>query len=438
MKLRIIDDMAPEDVAMLQALYSRSPASVDAHLPKVQGKGSGKFMEQYYVGYGHASIGDCGTVTLFIEGVTLPQAKAIQDWPLYSGQEASTRYLDFANTGFANPARDQELGKLIQESWLGFYTEAMPMLKAHIRDQHPRPSGPGVSDATYERTVAARAFDILRGFLPAGVKTNLSWHTNLRQARDKLGLMECHPDPAMLELAAELHDALAERYPQSFNTTKDRNCPSKSRYLRQCEGYRWALATDPTISHTVQVPFGMRAEVQRLRGILGQRPRGCLLPKTLDECGLVRSEFYLDYGSWRDVQRHRAGTVRVPTLETQFGFEPWYLEQLPTGLRQRAEALLVTQGDRIQRLGESTWVTENYVALGYRVPCVITQPLPAFVYRVELRSGQTVHPTLRALVQQEAKQLQELLPELLLYVDMDPDKWSTRRGQQTITEKEPS
>lgn len=50
MKLRIVDDLNPEDEAMLQALYSRSAESVDTHLDKVKQSGSGKFMSQYYVG----------------------------------------------------------------------------------------------------------------------------------------------------------------------------------------------------------------------------------------------------------------------------------------------------------------------------------------------------------------------------------------------------
>ena len=42
-------------------------------------------------------------------------AKAIQDWPLYSGQEASTRYMDFSNATFANPLNN-EAGEQIQEA----------------------------------------------------------------------------------------------------------------------------------------------------------------------------------------------------------------------------------------------------------------------------------------------------------------------------------
>jgi len=47
MKLRIVDDLNPEDLAMLQALYARSAESVDVHLEKVKQSGSGKFMSQF-------------------------------------------------------------------------------------------------------------------------------------------------------------------------------------------------------------------------------------------------------------------------------------------------------------------------------------------------------------------------------------------------------
>ncbi len=43
---------SPEDMAMIQALYSRSPQSVRLHLEKVKESGSEKFHENFYVGYG--------------------------------------------------------------------------------------------------------------------------------------------------------------------------------------------------------------------------------------------------------------------------------------------------------------------------------------------------------------------------------------------------
>lgn len=75
----IVDDVAPEPNAMLQALYSRSPKSVTEHLEQVKRVGAEKFMASYYVGYGHKSIGDCGTTSIFVENVSMLVAKAVQD-----------------------------------------------------------------------------------------------------------------------------------------------------------------------------------------------------------------------------------------------------------------------------------------------------------------------------------------------------------------------
>jgi hypothetical protein len=69
-QLDIIDDLPPEDVAMLQALQSRSAAPVRVHLDKVAAGGSSKFMKNYVAGYNHKSIADCGSTTVS-QGIAL-------------------------------------------------------------------------------------------------------------------------------------------------------------------------------------------------------------------------------------------------------------------------------------------------------------------------------------------------------------------------------
>ena len=68
--------------AMLQALHSRSTGGIQSHLKVLEEKGAENFMDQFYVGYGHKSIGDCGSATVFVEGVSMLAAKAIQHWRL--------------------------------------------------------------------------------------------------------------------------------------------------------------------------------------------------------------------------------------------------------------------------------------------------------------------------------------------------------------------
>jgi thymidylate synthase ThyX len=92
-----------EAEAMLQALHSRSTGGLLEHLKVLEKKGAANFMSQFYVGYGHKSIGDCGSITIFVEGCSMLAAKAIQDSKLYNGQEASTRYIDFSQQPMINP-----------------------------------------------------------------------------------------------------------------------------------------------------------------------------------------------------------------------------------------------------------------------------------------------------------------------------------------------
>jgi hypothetical protein len=72
---------------MLQALYSRNPASIATRIEALTPEGAQKFMDRFYLNYGHNSIADCGHVTLFFEGVPMHVAKAIQSHALYNGKK---------------------------------------------------------------------------------------------------------------------------------------------------------------------------------------------------------------------------------------------------------------------------------------------------------------------------------------------------------------
>ena len=127
-----------EAEAMLQALHSRSTWGFERHLEVLAEKGADNFMSKFYVGYGHKSIGDCGSITLFIEGVSMLGAKAIQDTKLYNGQEASTRYIDFSQQPILNPLWIEK-GTKLQEKQRAFYLSLLDPLEEYIKQQYPCP-----------------------------------------------------------------------------------------------------------------------------------------------------------------------------------------------------------------------------------------------------------------------------------------------------------
>ncbi len=202
-----------ESEAMLQALHSRSVGGIWSHLEKLAKSGPEKFMSIFYVGYGHKSIGDCGSVTVFIEGVSMLAAKAVQDSMLYNGQEASTRYIDFAKQRFVDPL-DNAGSHVILDLWREFYLQGVAYMEEALPNIYPRREGE--DETIYKKAIKARTFDIMRAFLPAGASTNLAWHSELRHAADHLDHLRHHPLEEVQQVAVALEDALAEMYPSSF------------------------------------------------------------------------------------------------------------------------------------------------------------------------------------------------------------------------------
>src|SRR5665213_1240315 len=71
-------------------------------------------------------------------------------------------------------------------------------------------------EKVWQKAINARAFDIMRSFLPAGASTNLAWHTTLRQAADHLLRLRNHPLSEVRVVAGAIEGALDEMYPSSF------------------------------------------------------------------------------------------------------------------------------------------------------------------------------------------------------------------------------
>lgn len=428
-KIFIYDEFNPEDTAMMQALYSRSPASVVEHAEKVKQTGSGKFMERFYVGYGHQSIADCGSTTLFIEQISILADKAIQDWPLYSGQETSTRYVDMSKQPIIDPIGKPE-SKAIQDNWMKFYLASQPKVEKHIKKKYP--CKPDENESVYDKAIKARAFDSLRGFLPAGVTTQLSWHTNLRQAWDKLSILRHHPLLEVKEVAEKMYSLLKEKYPSSFSHILDNQQEEYRQRMNDEYNYYNPLYVVTPFSYSTTISA---EQLEPYKSFLQSRPEKIGLPHFLTELGLITFNFIMDFGSFRDIQRHRNGVCRMPLLTTDLGFNPWYLEQLPEELRQEAEQLISQQKQAITQLDTTPEVKQYYIALGFNVACKNTYGLSAAVYVAELRSGIGVHPTLRKIAHQMHHAIMEICPEMKMLTDLRPDEWDVRRGLADIIKK---
>ncbi len=461
-QIYIFDDLHPEDNAMLQALYSRSPRSVIDHIEKVRNGDSGSFMARYYVGYGHASIGDCGSTTLYMENVSMLANKAIQDNPLYSGQEASTRYLDYSNQTCVDPYNSPESSS-IQQQWMKIYLQTLEKTTTALKTAYPFNQENFQTNTQWEKAISARAFDICRSLLPCGIKSYASWHTNLRQARDNLIRLASHPLDEVKNIAIETYKKLIEKYPHSF-TMEDLE-PQKT-YHQEQVAFRSEFSHADHILEPEQIISTLtNDEKQQLKNgeliadwslvnldamntrekdYFCKRPRGIGLSRRIIQYGTYNIYYLMDFGSFRDMQRHRNAYNPVPLVGQRFGFHPWYLQQFESLLSQEgfqslqeSMSTLLTAISNLSSKGIQTnpYADQYLYPMGMMCLCQLSCSLPQLVYIAELRSSPTVHPTVRPFAQALGHVISKTVPDLKIYIDDSPDAFSAKRGLQDITEK---
>lgn len=416
----------PEDMAMLAALYSRCPKSVLLHLEDIRKRGSSSFADKYYVQYGHKSIGDCGSATMFVEDVSMLAAKAVQDTPLYNGQESSTRYIDFTVQPVLNPCGTDK-GKEVQSRWLSLYTRAFAAVVERLKLEYPKKDDQ--KQTQWQTAINARAFDICRSLISAGWTTKVAWHSNLRQFNDHSKELRNHPLPEMRNIGTGGIDKLKEKCSSSFG---HKLYPDQEAYIAKSME-RFAYFDADIGAGTFYVSHNLDLyQLAEHRDLLETRPIQTELHQRFRQYGSITFKFGIDFGSYRDIQRQRSAVQEMPLLTMRHGFHPWYLAQLPDWVREE----IMSISDDVRKLDCDSRTRQYYIPMGYVVPCVITCTLPSAVYIAELRSGETVHPTLRVLAQKMGTTLKQIIPYLVLHLDMSEDKWSFKRGAQDIVKKE--
>lgn len=444
--------LTPQDGAMLCALYSRSQKSSRDHAKRIAKEGSSKFMSGAYVGYAHKSIADCGSTTVFSERISILAAKALEDTPMFSGQETSTRYIDFNEMPLWEPTGHEAARRAIRRL-MDFYRRLEQPLFEMVAGEHPFVEGQ--DREKWENAIRARAFDIRRAFLPAGAATQVGWHGNLRQLADHLLLLRHHPLEEVRSLANGVWAALRRHFEASFPESAAMLDVSGERakgrieaveaYRRKVAQWMWgdfAPEADEISEgfHVIRdgIDLDGRPDSELVYELLAERPQGAGLPQGFGEFGVATFQKLIDMGSYRDLHRQRRGFWRMPVVTARLGFERWYLENLPPAFLAEAEQLIeeVRVDWEIVSAAHGVVDAQYMVALGFRVPWRYTCGLPQVLYMAELRASKTVHATARFVGQDMARYVQGRWPWLSVHADFEEDSWTLKRGGQTIKLRE--
>ena len=431
---------SPEDSAMLQSLNSRSSGGMFVNLRKVLLKGSSDFMESFYVNYGDKSIGDCGTVTIYLDGISMIAAKQLQNWPLYSGQDTSTRYAALTKLGCYDPI-DLENTRMIIDMLMDFYEEGIRVLPEYLKARFPMDPKPsdktdGEHKAQYEKTINAKMYDILGAFLPAGARTNASIHMNLRQIDEQQRLLIYNPSGEVSGIAENILNVLKSNFPATY--TKKKSYPEQEEYWKMCAEDLCYFDPDDTTWPEFQMWGTVHmTDFRKYQKYIDARPKKTELPKVMGKLGDIHFKTLLDYRSFRDIQRQRNGITEIPLLTIKYGFENWYLKQLPENLKDRAISLLREVEKLVFELSTqiSKFDLQYFIPMGYKCPCEFSRNLVSEVFVQELRTGLAVHPTVRNMEKKCAEWMMREFPDLKLHVEMSDSEWDMKRGLHDIVEK---
>jgi thymidylate synthase ThyX len=326
-----------QNYAVMAAMFSRSNEGVEIIAGKLTADKAGSFMEKTYIGYGHESIGDMVDVKLFIEGVPMYVAAWLEHHSLFRGQESSTRYIDFSQTGCAFDA-DRE----VFNTQISLYKDYFETVKNRLLYSNADTLS-NLTDSeskTHTTAINARAFDIARGLIPLASLTNVAWFGNIRTIKAHL----------------------------SYMSSKE-----------------WAKPYVDTIWTALKQAFPQSME----RDIVNVRP---ITPYPSPKYDIV-FEGLLDIGSWRDIHRHRVGYQSWIEDEIflweNIKFNTWYKRHyLKDGLD--IDKAIKPYLDK---------PCLNTALLGFNTSFTYKMTREQLGYFSKLRSSPTVHPTLRNLVQ---------------------------------------
>jgi thymidylate synthase ThyX len=410
--------------------------------------------DRVFFEYGDDSVAQLGGVHLACEQASNLLTKVLEWGRLMSYLEQSTRYIAYDTRigGRYRYYRDPEmLRSSLGTRYVGdmdrmfdTYAELLPRLGDHFREQHPKADSD--SDFVYRQAIRAKAFDALRGILPAASLSNVGIYGTGQGYEQLLLRMRAHPLPEARAYSELMLTELRKVIP-SFLKRVDR--PDRggawSAYL---ETNRRAMdevaerlfptdGIEPDPAPVVRlVDFDPDGEVKLIaamlypsthlpetqvedlvrrlsaedrlavvRAYVGDRGNRRHKPGRALERTAYRFDVLADYGAFRDLQRHRMLTVEWQRLSPRHGYaRPDAVDA--AGARGDFDAAMERSADLHDALAGPFPDQAAYaVSLAYRVRFVLQLNAREAMHLIELRSEPQGHPAYRRVAQQMHEQI---------------------------------
>lgn len=459
-------------------------ASIDATIGLRRAE---ELYDRIFFEYGDDSVAQLGGVHLACEQASNVLTKVLEWGRLMSYLEQSTRYIPYDTRigGRYRYFRDPEvLQSSMGTRYIGdmdrlfdSYGQLVPVMSDFFREAFPK--GPGDSDFVHRQAIRAKAFDTLRGILPAASLSNVGMYGTgqgyeallLRMRSHWLPEARAYADMMLTELRKVIPSFLKRvdlpdrgvAWSTYLADTRDGTAQLAAELLGDVgasgDGFGPSTvagddsgAADVTLvdhdpdaeikmvaamlyphSHLgeadIEQQVRMMSTEDRLRVVrayAGERSNRRHKPgRALERC-FYRFDVLADYGAFRDLQRHRMLTVDWQQLSPRHGYvRPAAIDVAGCGgafdAAMERSAML-----HDVMVGEFPHQAPYAVSFGYRVRFSMQMNAREAMHLIELRTTPQGHAAYRRVAQEMHRLIADqaghhAVAEMMRFVDFTPD-----------------
>jgi thymidylate synthase ThyX len=431
-----------------------------------EGERAAGLYERVFMGYGDDSIAQVGGAHVACEWVSNVLTKVLQRGRLAAYLEQSTRYIPYDSPlpesagGGHRFYRDDQLGPEFAEAMeelFAIYSSSLTQVREWASKRWPRVDEP---EAAWERSIKAKALDLLRGLLPAATLSHVGIFASGQAYEQMLLRMMASPLPEARHFAGMILEELkkvmpsfvarverpdrggewitylerrreaAESMVQRMGLDRRETSNAPSVELVEVEGseadliaaslFESAAVPEPEIADRVRaLPPDEQAEI--IGRLAGERANRRHRPGRGWEAVRYRFEIVSDYGGFRDLQRHRMLTCQWQRLSPDLGAGiPDEVREAGAG-SEYERALEISRQEYDRLAGQGMVEAAPYaLCLGYRIRYILDLNAREAMHLIELRSGREGHPTYRAVAQAMHEQIADVHPAIgaaMVHVD---------------------
>jgi thymidylate synthase ThyX len=404
--------------------------------------------DRVFFEYGDDSVAQLGGVHLACEQASNLLTKVLEWGRLAAYLEQSTRYIAYDTRigGRYRYYRDPEvLGSPLGLRYIGdmdrlfdTYAELVPAMSDFFRDQFPK--DPADSDFVYRQAIRAKAFDAVRGVLPAASLSNVGIYGTGQAYEALLLRMRAHPLPEarayadlmltelrkvipsflkridvtdrglawstyMASTRSAMEDVTAQLFPA--NTKPDDSTavrlvdfdPDGEVRLVAAMLYPYTHLPEHQIDARVR-EMGVDERIAIIRAYVGDRSNRRHKPGRAFERTGYRFDVLADYGAFRDLQRHRMLTIDWQTLSPRHGYTTPDAVGL-AGATERFDEAMEKSASLHDVLVDRFPAQAPYaVSLAYKVRFYMDLNAREAMHLIELRTTPQGHPAYRYVGQE--------------------------------------